>query len=77
MKHLMLLFVALFAFVAPAGEIQDRFLYVACGLSGDRQIDETIALVRRAARQEPRDFAAKRWESSTSTSLFFCDKYTG
>ena len=51
MKHLMLLFAALFAFVAPAGEIQDRFLYVACGLSGDRQIDETIALVRRAARQ--------------------------
>ena len=51
MKSCVFLFAGLVAFAAVAGEIEDRFIYVGGGIGNDRQVDETISLVRRAAKQ--------------------------
>ena len=39
------------AFAAGAGAIEDRFIYVGCGLGNNVQVDKTIDVVRRAARE--------------------------
>ena len=39
-----------FPFPAQAGEIEDRFVYVGCGLGNREKVDKTIDVVRRAAK---------------------------
>ena len=51
MKCLTFALIGLAAAAAGAGEIEDRFIYVASGLGDRSRVDDTISLVRRAAQQ--------------------------
>lgn len=51
MKSCALIFAGLASFAAAAGEIEDRFIYVGRSLGNDGQLERTLDIVRRAAKQ--------------------------